>query len=83
MTTHELKFHPAHNHHCRILLSDGSTLSGVYGAFFSEEPEQLYLVRSSDLHVFRPFLAAKDEPAMRSYCQPLDPTTVRSVELIA
>lgn len=80
MTHHELTFHPAHNYHCRIHFSDGSTISGVYGAFFQQEPDQFYLVRSTDLQAFKPLLRARDEAAMRALCLKLDPSAVVSVE---
>lgn len=80
MILHELNFHPAHNYHCRILFSDGSTISSIYGAFFQQEPDQFYLVRSTDLQAFQPLLRAQDEAAMRPLCLKLDPSAVVSVE---
>lgn len=80
MTLQDLMFHPAHNHHCLVHFQDGSTISGVYRAYFQQEPDQLYLVRSTDLIAFKPLMDAQDEVAMRPYCLKLDPSAVGSVE---
>ena len=82
MTYHELIFHPAHNRHCRLHFRDGSSLSGVYAAFFRNEPEQIYLVRSLDLITFKPLMDAGDTDAMRRYCVKVNALEVKEVELL-
>lgn len=82
MTNQDLTFHPAHNRHCRLHFRDGSSLSGVYTAFFRDEPEQIYLVRSLDLITYKPLMDAGDTDAMLRYCVKVDPVLVANVELL-